>query len=196
MNQNNKQMTTQPDDTAINIECGCSSTRSENNTPCDTSSLLDNASIISEEDYTAQVTSQNNMDSTASHFSLPLNLTLYNFVLPPFNPPHVSNKESLNSGPNYDTVTPMEPFPPMDIPYSANIPADPSLWDDNFIATFLFGTNKFLNSNVYSITCSLQHIACFLRQKNLKGYNGNNIKQLGLFGKSAWDFILAIFEAG
>ena len=176
MNQNNKQMTTQPDDTAINIKCGCPPTRPENNTPYDTSLLLDDVSMISEEDYTAQVAFQNNMDSTASHFSLSLSLMSYNFVFPLFNPPYVSNKESLNSSPNYDTVTPIEPSLPMVIPYSANVPADPSLWDDNFIATSLFGTNKFLNSNVHNITCSFQHMACFLRQKNLKGHNGNNIK--------------------
>jgi len=39
-------------------------------------------------------------------------------------------------------------------------------------------------------------MACFLRQRNLEGCNGNNIRQLGPFGKSAWDFISAIFEAG
>jgi len=39
-------------------------------------------------------------------------------------------------------------------------------------------------------------MACFLRQRNLKGYNGNNIKQLDPFGQSAWDFISAIFKSG
>ena len=83
--------------------------------------------MISKEDYAAQVASQNNIDSVASHPFLSLSLTLYNFVLPPSNPLHVSNKESLNSSPNYDTVIPIKLSPPMVIPYSTNIPADPSL---------------------------------------------------------------------
>ena len=71
---------------------------------------------------------------------------------------------------------------------SANVPANPSLWDGNFMATSLFGTNEFLHSDV----CNM---ACFLKQRSLTGHNGNNIAQLELFGKSAWDFISAIFEA-
>jgi len=39
-------------------------------------------------------------------------------------------------------------------------------------------------------------MACFLRQRNLEGYNGNNIPQLKSFGESAWLFISAIFESG
>jgi len=83
----------------------------------------------------------------------------------------------------------------MVIPYSANIPADPTLWGSNFTATSLFGTNKFLNSDINNISCSLQYMICFLRQRNLEGRNGNNIKQLDPFGQSAWDFISAIFES-
>ena len=64
------------------------------------------------------------------------------------------------------------------------------------MATSLFGTNKFLNSDISNISCLLQYMACFLRQRNLKGYNGNNIKQLDPFGQSAWDFISAIFKSG
>ena len=64
------------------------------------------------------------------------------------------------------------------------------------MATSLFGTNKFLNSNVCNIACSLQCMVCFLRQRNLEGLNGNNISQLNTFGELAWDFILAIFESG
>jgi len=46
------------------------------------------------------------------------------------------------------------------------------------------------------MACSLQRMACFLKQRSLSGRNGNNIAQLELFGESAWDFISAIFEAG
>jgi len=39
-------------------------------------------------------------------------------------------------------------------------------------------------------------MACFLKQQSLEGRDGNNIPQLELFGKSAWDFISMIFKSG
>ena len=48
----------------------------------------------------------------------------------------------------------LELFLPMVISYSTNIPADPNLWDGNFTAT-LFGTNKFLQSNICNMACLL-----------------------------------------
>ena len=77
----------------------------------------------------------------------------------------------------------------MVISYSTNVLANPNLWDGNFIVTLLFGTNKFLQSNV----CNM---ACFLKQHSLEGHDGNNIPQLELFGESTWDFISIIFESG
>jgi len=47
---------------------------------------------------------------------------------------------------------------------SANILADPSLWDSNFGVISLFGTDKFLQSDVNNMTISLQCIATFLKQ--------------------------------
>ena len=79
----------------------------------------------------------------------------------------------------------LEPSLPMVIPYSANVLADPNLWDSNFTATSLFGTNEFLQSDVRNMACSLQCIACFLKQRSLEGHDSNNIPQLELFGKSA-----------
>jgi len=64
------------------------------------------------------------------------------------------------------------------------------------MATSLFGIDKFINSDINNITCSLQYMACFPRQQNLKGHNANNIRQLDPFGKSAWDFVSAIFKSG
>jgi len=84
----------------------------------------------------------------------------------------------------------------MVIPYSANIPADPNLWDGNFTATSLFSTNEFLQSDVCNMACSLQRMACFLKQQSLEERNGNNIPQLELFGELAWEFISAIFKSG
>ena len=136
------------------------------------------------------------MDENIVYFSLPSNIPSFNFVLPPSQTPCASNEENPSLTPTIDTITSIEPSPPMVIPYSANVPADPTLWDGNFTAISLFGTNKFLNSNINNISCSLQRMACFLRQHNLEGHNGNNIKQLDPFGQSAWDFISAIFESG
>jgi len=126
----------------------------------------------------------------------PPNVPSFDFVLPPSQTPRVSNEENPGRTPTTDTITSTEPSPPTVIPYSANVPADPTLWDGNFTATSLFGTNEFLNSDINNISCSLQRMACFLRQRNLEGRNGNNIKQLDPFGQSAWDFISAIFESG
>lgn len=89
----------------------------------------------------------------------------------------------------------MEPFSPMVIPYSTNVPTNPSLWDSNFMVTFLFSTNEFLNSDIQNIACSLQWMAYFLWQRNIEDHNGNNIRQLNPFGELAWNFISAIFEA-
>jgi len=93
---------------------------------------------------------------------------MYDFSLPLSQAPHVSNEEALNPTPNGYTNMPTELSPPMVIPYNANVLADPSLWDGNFMATSLFGTNEFLHSDV----CNM---ACFLKQRSLTGYNSNNI---------------------
>jgi len=46
------------------------------------------------------------------------------------------------------------------------------------------------------MACSLQHMACFLKQQSLEGCDSNSIPQLKLFGESAWDFISMIFKSG
>jgi len=38
-------------------------------------------------------------------------------------------------------------------------------------------------------------MACFLKQQSLEGHNNNNIPQLELFSKLAWDLISMIFES-
>jgi len=103
---------------------------------------------------------------------------------------------SNNPSPTDNFNTSPEPSPPMVISYSTNVPADPNLWNSNFTATSLFGTNEFLQSNICNMACSLQWMACFLKQQSLEGRDGNNIPQLKLFSKSAWEFISAIFESG
>jgi len=75
-------------------------------------------------DYAECVAAQN-MEVEVSHTSpLPSNISLYDFSLPP---PRVSNEEALDPASNGDTNTSTEPSPPTVTPYSANVPADPSL---------------------------------------------------------------------
>jgi len=187
MNQNTEQMTAQPDDTIFNIQHGCLTMQAINQSPHSTSSSsMDNVFTLSEYDYAEHVAAQNNMEVEVSHTSPPLDTPSYNFSLSPFQPPHVSNKKALNPASNSDINRSMEPSSPTVIPYSTNILADPSLWDSNFMATFLFGTNKFLHRDMCNMACSLQHIVCFLKQKSLTGHNGNNIAQLKLFRESAY----------
>jgi len=118
----------------------------------------------------------------------------------PFSPPAPNPRVSLKEVPNHTTSSNIdistEPSSPKVIPYSANVPADPSLWDGNFMATSLFGTNKFLNSDINNITCSLKCIACFLRQRNVKDRDANSLRQLDPFSESVWDFVSAILESG
>ena len=197
MNQNTEQTTARPDDTAFNIQRGHLTMRANDQGPRSTfSSPMDDSSTPPECDYAEHVAAQNNIEVEVSHISPPSDTPSYDFSLPPSQLPHVSNEETLHHASNSDTNTLMELSPPMVIPYSANILADPSLWDGNFTATFLFGTNKFLHSNVHNMACSLQCMACFLKQRNLNGCNSNNIAQLRLFGESAWDFISTIFKSG
>jgi len=108
--------------------------------------------------------------------------------------PYKDVPNNLSPSDNFNTS--LEPSLLMVILYSANVLADPNLWDSNFTATSLFSTNKFLQSDVHNMACSLQCMACFLKQQSLEGHNGNNISQLELFGESAWEFISAIFESG
>ena len=170
-------------------------------------SPMDDSSTPSEGDYAERVAAQNNMEVEVSHTSPPSNIPSYDFSLPPSQPPRAFNEEALNPPRAFheealnpasidETNTSTEPSPPTVIPYSANVPADPSLWDGSFTATSLFSTNEFLQSDVRNMACSLQRMACFLKQRSLEGRNGNNIPQLELFGESAWDFICAIFESG
>jgi len=159
---------------------------------------MDDSSPPSEIDYAECVAANCNIDVEESNPSPPSinNARRYNFSLPPSNPHAPLEAAPTNLEPTGKIDISTEPFPPSVIPYNANVPADPNLWDGNFTATSLFGTNEFLNSDMRNIACSLQRMACFLRQRNLEGLNSNNISQLDTFGESAWDFISAIFESG
>jgi len=98
------------------------------------------------------------------------------------------NKEVSNS------IT--APVTPAAIPYEANSPADPNLWDSHFGPVSLFGTNEVLQNDTCNISCSLIQIAQFIRQRNISNHDSNTIPQLNSFGDAAFDFISAIHEAG
>jgi len=148
-------------------------------------------------DYAERVAAQNNMDIVADNALPSTGPQKYDFAMPPSQMPRAPYEDVLNEfSPADNFNTSLEPSPPMVIPYSANVLADPNLWDGNFTATSLFGTNEFLQSDVCNMACSLQRMVCFLKQRSLEGHNGNNILQLELFGELAWEFISAIFESG
>jgi len=158
---------------------------------------MDDSSPSLKVDYVEHVAANCNMDIEIMDPSLPSaeNATCFSFSLPASNP-HVLLEKAPSSVITSNIDISMEPSPPEVIPYSANVPADPSLWDRNFMATSLFGTNKFLNSDISNIMCSLKRMAYFLRQQNVKDWDANSIRQLDPFGESAWDFISAIFKSG
>jgi len=186
------------EDNAYNIQYGHSTSRTSTNRPCSNSlSPMDDSSPPSEVDYAEHVATNYNIDIEIMNTSLPSaeNVTSFSFSLSASNP-RVPLKEAPNSTVTGNIDISTEPSPPEVILYSANVPADPSLWDGNFMATSLFGTNEFLNSDINNIICSLKRMACFLRQRNIKDRDTNSIRQLDPFGESAWDFVSAIFESG
>jgi len=90
------------------------------------------------------------------------------------NVPHVHNEANSPTplphvnGTNY-SVSPLD-LEPLAIPYQANQPADPQLWDRNFNLISLFGTDEFLAGDT-NIACSLQKIATFIKQRPLGDKN-------------------------
>jgi len=88
---------------------------------------MDDGSMLSEKNYAACIASQNNMDEDVVYSSPLSNIPSFNFVLPLSQTPHVSNEENPGLTPTIDTITSMEPSPPTVIPYSTNVPADPTL---------------------------------------------------------------------
>ena len=63
---------------------------------------------------------------------------------------------------------------PSAIPYQANQPVDPILWDGSFSSISLFGTVKVLEGDTKNIACSLQRIATFIKQRPLGDRDGQD----------------------
>ena len=166
-----------PEDNAFNIQCGWPLSCISMGGPCSISLSPMDKSSSSGMDYTKRVTFTNNAEAETLNPSSPVNNTalLYNFILSPSQPPRVCNKETSTPASNSIIHILLEPSSPTAIPYSANVPANPSLWDGNFMATSLFDINEFCNSDVCNMVCSFQQMVCFLRQRNLEGCNNNNI---------------------
>lgn len=105
----------------------------------------------------------------------------------PIPPPHVN-------GINY-SVSPPD-LEPSAIPYQANQPAGPQLWDGDFNSVSLFGTDKFLAGDAKNIACFLQRIATFIKQRPLGNKNSQDISQISEFGFAAWNLISSIYNSG
>jgi len=109
-------------------------------------------------DYTEQVAAQNNMDIETDNAPPSTGPQKYDFAMLPSQMPHAPHEDTPNKPSPADNfnMSPELSLPTV-IPYSANVPADPNLWDGNFTATSLFSTNEFLQSDV-------RNMACFLKQ--------------------------------
>ena len=103
------------------------------------------------------------MDIEADNTLFTFGPQVFDFAMPFLQTPYAPLKEASNSALTDNINMSLEPSLPMIIPYSANVLADPSFWNSNFIATLLFSTNKFLQSDICNMTCLLQHMACFLK---------------------------------
>jgi len=82
------------------------------------------------------------------------NLT-FNFIPPVPQFTCANNAEISNYWPALEYEVSTELSSLVVIPYNTNILANLNLWNSGFATTFLFGTKKFFQSNVYNIACLL-----------------------------------------
>ena len=178
-----------PPDTAVNIQWGRNTIRNNFSTPCSHSASTMDSSPLSEMDYAKRVATLNNqMDVEMSN---PVGEGTRNCTPQQMQDDH---KAVLTTSCQHDSSTLL--VPPSTIPYEANAPADPNLWDGYFGATSLFGTNEFLLNDAWNISSSLIRIAEFVKQRNTTNWDGNKITQIDSFGEAALTFIQAIHKAG
>ena len=178
-----------PLDTAVNIQHGRLPQRDSTNRPWSPSYLPMDSSPPSEINYAERVAASNNrMEVETSDPT-----TEYSSTHMPHDP-HAYNEVAPidSSQPAPSTL----PVPLSAIPYEANMPANPNLWDGHFGPISLFGTNKFLQSDACNVSCSLICMAKFIKQRNITNCDSNKIPQIDSFGEAAFNFITAIYEAG
>jgi len=147
----------------------------------------------SEEDYAERMAIiSNRMDIEMSNpetTGIPLTSPDNSLLHPP-----VHNETASNAALQPDPST--LPITPSVLPYEANVPSDPNLWDGHFGPISLFSMNEFLQSDACNISCSLLCMAEFIRQRNISNCNSNKIPQIDSFGEATFKFILASHEAG
>jgi len=112
----------------------------------------------SEMDYADYVLTQNSIDVETLNHPSTHNPQARSFKLDPWVSQPTHGHSIVMS---YSNQTPAcnqsrEPSPSAVILYNTNVLADPDLWDSKFRATSLFGTNKFPQSDVCNMACSLQ----------------------------------------
>ena len=95
------------------------------------------SSLPSEVDYAERVAASNNRMEVETADPM----TDYSCVHLPQDP-HVYNEAAPIDSSQLAPSTLL--VPPSAIPYEANMPADPNLWDGHFGPISLFGTNEFL----------------------------------------------------
>ena len=115
-------------------------------------------------------------------------------VFPDQNEEITPDPATHTTGVNFATTPPN--LEPSAIPYQANQPADPMLWDSNFSSISLFVTVEVLEGDAKNIACSLQRIATFIKQRPLGDKDSLDIPQISDFGFAAWDLISAIYNSG
>ena len=182
-----------PPDTAVNIQRGRLPSRSYMRAPRSPSDSPMDSSPSSKVDYAERMAIESNkMDIETANQEME---GLYSSSPNPntLQTPSQNEAASNNTTPSDLSTVPVTPSA---IPYEANSPADPNLWDGHFGSVSLFGTNKFLQSDARNISCSLIRIAQFIRQRNISDHDGNMFPQLSSFGDATFDFISAIHEAG
>jgi len=151
-------------------------------------------------DYMERIESQNNNVPWAEQVSMEEDISP-----PPPNQLQGQNRQAKVNNQIYleFTIHPstnnMEPNPYMEpsvIPYQANGPADPNLWDGNFAPISLFGIDKFLKDNAKNIACFLQKMVVFFKQQSLVDRDIYYFPQLQKISYTTWEFISAIYKAG
>jgi len=71
---------------------------------------------------------------------------------------------------------------PLVIPYQADQPVDPNLWDGNFCPISLFSVDNYLEGDTKNVTCSLLRMVTFIKQCQLKNRTTKDILQIVEFG--------------
>ena len=161
-----------PEDMAINIQRGCPTSRTSIGQPRSPSEVSMNSGSLSEMDYMERMDLQNNTEVEEPKDNSQASNEPMNAVVQPqglgkagTQPQEVNKMVSTNIS---SQAFSSQLSPPEVIPYSTNVLADPSLWDGRFGATFLFGTNKFLQGNILNMVYSPQCMATFLKKKSSK----------------------------